>query len=296
MTPQFGAGPPPRWTATTSWRLYARHRSEPVDLLAGSVPGSSANRSVVLVFGATIPSGSLPGLAGKVIGAQSASAAAYTIGVYAPNRINGSQIQGWANLSRDCSGTYGCFNYIKIERRRAWGIEYVAAGRPSPRLEQHHGQPARRLLRLPHHGGLLQRCCGRLRRGREPRPSRLQQQRHEDLPVPLHLVLRLRRGTAASSRGCQGRLGGLRAHRGFLPWLGTPVDRTHEVADSSPAKEIRLSPTGLSIASPTGDFHGRRQRHCTCRCPLVKTSTRWCRVDRACLSRGGASFAWSASL
>ena len=55
----------------------------------------------------------------------SANAAAYPIGVYAPDRINSSQIRGWANLSRDCSGTVGCYNYIKIERSRWWGAEYV---------------------------------------------------------------------------------------------------------------------------------------------------------------------------
>jgi hypothetical protein len=55
-----------------------------------------------------------------------AEASAYPIGVYSPSRVNSWQIQGWANLSRDCGGTVGCFNYIKIERRRLWGNEYVA--------------------------------------------------------------------------------------------------------------------------------------------------------------------------
>ena len=42
--------------------------------------------------------------------APGADAAAFTYGDYPPYRINATQVQGWANLSRDCSGTYGCFN------------------------------------------------------------------------------------------------------------------------------------------------------------------------------------------
>jgi hypothetical protein len=57
--------------------------------------------------------------------ATRADAAAYPIGVYAPERLNSSQIRGWANLSRDCSGTLGCFNYVKIERSRWYGVEFV---------------------------------------------------------------------------------------------------------------------------------------------------------------------------
>lgn len=62
---------------------------------------------------------------GGAAAAQRADAAAYTISVSAPKRINTTQIQGVANLSRDCSGTLGCSNYIKIERQRWWGVEYV---------------------------------------------------------------------------------------------------------------------------------------------------------------------------
>jgi hypothetical protein len=62
--------------------------------------------------------------AGAVLPAQSASASAYTIGVYAPGK-SGSTAQGWANLSRDCSGTTGCWNYIKIERQRWYGTQFV---------------------------------------------------------------------------------------------------------------------------------------------------------------------------
>jgi hypothetical protein len=54
-----------------------------------------------------------------------ASAAAYPIGVYAPNKINATQGQGWANLSRDCSGTYGCYNYIQIQVLRWYGPSMV---------------------------------------------------------------------------------------------------------------------------------------------------------------------------
>ena len=58
--------------------------------------------------------------------ATPANAAAYTVAVYAPNNVGGSQIQGWANLSRDCSGTFGCYNFVKIERQRWYGVNYVA--------------------------------------------------------------------------------------------------------------------------------------------------------------------------
>ena len=38
-----------------------------------------------------------------------------------PNKINATQLQGWANLSRDCSGTNGCYNYIQIQVSRWYG-------------------------------------------------------------------------------------------------------------------------------------------------------------------------------
>lgn len=63
-------------------------------------------------------------LALTVVDQAPADAAAYTKSVYAPND-EGSYLRGWADLSRDCSGTYGCWNYMKIERHRAWGWEYV---------------------------------------------------------------------------------------------------------------------------------------------------------------------------
>lgn len=56
--------------------------------------------------------------------AAPADAAAFTYGVYAPNKINSTQVQGWANVSRDCSGTYGCYNYIKIERSNWYGASF----------------------------------------------------------------------------------------------------------------------------------------------------------------------------
>jgi hypothetical protein len=59
-----------------------------------------------------------------VAAAAPSNAAAFVYGVYAPNKINGTQVQGWANLSRDCSGTYGCYNYIKIERSNWYGASY----------------------------------------------------------------------------------------------------------------------------------------------------------------------------
>lgn len=57
--------------------------------------------------------------------ASPASAAAYTRSVYSPAR-NGNTLIAWADLSRDCSGTYGCWNYMKITRDRLWGQEFVA--------------------------------------------------------------------------------------------------------------------------------------------------------------------------
>jgi hypothetical protein len=49
-----------------------------------------------------------------------ADAAAFTYDVYAPKKEANNIIKGWANLSRDCSGTYGCYNYIKLEYK-SWG-------------------------------------------------------------------------------------------------------------------------------------------------------------------------------
>jgi hypothetical protein len=84
------------------------------------------NRKISVKRKAAAVALSITAAAGVSVGlAPSAEAAAYPIGVYAPNRINSGQIQGWANLSRDCSGTYGCYNYIKIERARWYGVEYV---------------------------------------------------------------------------------------------------------------------------------------------------------------------------
>ncbi|WP_030262314.1 hypothetical protein [Streptomyces sp. NRRL B-24484] len=53
-----------------------------------------------------------------------AAAAAYTKAVYAPDRA-GNTLTGWGNLSRDCSGTVGCYNYIKIERSRWYGWDFM---------------------------------------------------------------------------------------------------------------------------------------------------------------------------
>jgi hypothetical protein len=58
--------------------------------------------------------------------AAPANAAAYTQAVYAPNVIaGGTALEGWALLSRDCSGTQGCWNYMKIERWQWWGMQYL---------------------------------------------------------------------------------------------------------------------------------------------------------------------------
>jgi hypothetical protein len=56
--------------------------------------------------------------------ATKAVAAAFTYDAYAPNR-SGSTLTGWAYLSRDCSGTFGCSNYMKIEKSDWWWWDYV---------------------------------------------------------------------------------------------------------------------------------------------------------------------------
>jgi hypothetical protein len=86
--------------------------------------GAEAARRLPLVLRLALVA-VLGALAASLFVASGAHAAAYPIGVYAPERISNTQIQGWANLSRDCSGTYGCYNYIKIERSRWWGTEFV---------------------------------------------------------------------------------------------------------------------------------------------------------------------------
>ncbi|WP_285320739.1 hypothetical protein [Pseudarthrobacter sp. lyk4-40-TYG-27] len=65
---------------------------------------------------------------GGAIAAVPAEAAAFTYSVYAPNKVNSTTAEGWANLSRDCSGTYGCWSYMKIEKREWWGWSYRGGG------------------------------------------------------------------------------------------------------------------------------------------------------------------------
>lgn len=60
----------------------------------------------------------------SVISPTTADAAAYTKSVYTPTRLNSTQIRGWADLSRDCSGTYWCGNYIKVERKTWYGSAF----------------------------------------------------------------------------------------------------------------------------------------------------------------------------
>lgn len=57
-----------------------------------------------------------------------ADAAAYTKNVYAPVQLSGEQMEAWADVSRDCDGTLGCRNYMKIERQvmGEWIIDEVA--------------------------------------------------------------------------------------------------------------------------------------------------------------------------
>ncbi len=54
-----------------------------------------------------------------------ANAAAYTKNVYPPNKINSTTLEGWADLSLDCAGTLGCWNYLKIERWGWYGNQHV---------------------------------------------------------------------------------------------------------------------------------------------------------------------------
>ena len=68
-------------------------------------------------------------VSGLGLGASGAGAAAYTKAVYAPNSVSsGTVLKSDADLSRDCAGTFGCSNYMKIERKRAWGIQFVGGG------------------------------------------------------------------------------------------------------------------------------------------------------------------------
>jgi hypothetical protein len=69
---------------------------------------------------------SMIALTGMILAfAPSAGAAAFPYGVYAPKKLNSTQLQGWANLSRDCSGTFGCYNYIEIQVSRWYGVATV---------------------------------------------------------------------------------------------------------------------------------------------------------------------------
>ncbi len=72
--------------------------------------------------------GALIGGVAAVMGPATANAAAYPVGVYAPTKISSTQTQGWANLSRNCDGTYGCFNYIQIQVLRWYGATGVNGG------------------------------------------------------------------------------------------------------------------------------------------------------------------------
>ncbi|MDP9885859.1 hypothetical protein J2W21_003384 [Sinomonas atrocyanea] len=57
----------------------------------------------------------------EVATATPAEAAAFTYSVYAPHKVSSTTAEGWAYLSHDCRGTYGCANYMKIEEREWWG-------------------------------------------------------------------------------------------------------------------------------------------------------------------------------
>jgi hypothetical protein len=65
---------------------------------------------------------------GAVTAAAPAQAAALTYSVYAPHKIGPTTAEGWAYLSRNCHGTYGCANYMKIEKREWWGWSYRGGG------------------------------------------------------------------------------------------------------------------------------------------------------------------------
>lgn len=54
-----------------------------------------------------------------------ADGAASTKSANPPTRINATQIQSSADLSLDCTGTVGCWNYMKIERARWYGLQFI---------------------------------------------------------------------------------------------------------------------------------------------------------------------------
>ena len=61
---------------------------------------------------------------GVALIASPANAAAYTTNVYAPHHV-GNNAQGWATVVQDCSGTSGCWNYMKIEKWGWFGNSWV---------------------------------------------------------------------------------------------------------------------------------------------------------------------------
>lgn len=63
---------------------------------------------------------------GSLAAATPAEAAAFSYDVYAPNKVSRWTMDAWANLSRNCSGTYGCYNYMKIEKLQWWGWSHYA--------------------------------------------------------------------------------------------------------------------------------------------------------------------------
>jgi hypothetical protein len=117
----------PAFTSVHSRPAWASHTDEVMQSTATSTDSSVYDmKSIGRRIGLALAAVAL-GISTAMASAPAANAAAYPIGVYAPSKINASQAQGWANLSRDCSGTYGCSNYIKIEKRNWWGgADWVA--------------------------------------------------------------------------------------------------------------------------------------------------------------------------
>ena len=91
-------------------------------------PGTSRLSRLVREIGTTFGLVALVVTGGAVAAAAPAEAAASTYSVYAPHKISSTTAEGWAYLSHNCRGTYGCANYMKIEKREWWGWSYRGGG------------------------------------------------------------------------------------------------------------------------------------------------------------------------
>jgi hypothetical protein len=56
-----------------------------------------------------------------------ASAQAYTQNAYPPHNESGYAV-GWASVVQDCTNTFGCWNYVKIEKWGYFGNTWIGGG------------------------------------------------------------------------------------------------------------------------------------------------------------------------